>query len=123
MKKHNFSAGPAILPAPVLKEAAKGVANYQGIELSLLELSHRGPEFMAIIEEATALVRDMRENFGVFCSIVAYPVIPKGMLILRLIPTAMHTDEDIRITLDAFTAVRVIMQSGIYKQFIPEVLI
>ena len=59
MKKHNFSAGPAILPAPVLKEAAKGVANYQGIELSLLELSHRGPEFMAIIEEATALVQEL----------------------------------------------------------------
>jgi phosphoserine aminotransferase len=52
MKKHNFSAGPAILPAPVLKEAAKAVANYQGIDLSLLELSHRGPEFTAVIEEA-----------------------------------------------------------------------
>ena len=56
MKKHNFSAGPAILPAPVLKEAAKAVANYNGIGLSLLELSHRGPEFTAIIEEANALL-------------------------------------------------------------------
>ena len=55
MKKHNFSPGPAILPASVLKEAAKGVTNYQGTGLSLLELSHRGPEFTAIIEEATAL--------------------------------------------------------------------
>lgn len=68
------------------------------------------------VEEATALVRDMRENFGVFCSIVAYPVIPKGMLILRLIPTAMHTDEDIRITLDAFSAVREKMERGAYRQ-------
>ncbi|MDX2278890.1 MAG: 3-phosphoserine/phosphohydroxythreonine transaminase [Saprospiraceae bacterium] len=59
MKKHNFSAGPAILPAPVLKEAAKAVANYQGIDLSLLELSHRGPEFTAVIEEANALMTEI----------------------------------------------------------------
>jgi phosphoserine aminotransferase len=61
MKQHNFSAGPAILPAPVLKEAAKAVANYQGMGLSLLELSHRGPEFTAIIEEANALMRELLE--------------------------------------------------------------
>lgn len=59
MKKHNFSAGPAILPAPVLKEAAKAVANYEGIGLSLLELSHRGPEFTAIIEEANTLMQEL----------------------------------------------------------------
>jgi len=59
MKKHNFSAGPAILPAPVIKEAAKAVANYEGIGLSLLELSHRGPEFTAIIEEACALIKEL----------------------------------------------------------------
>jgi len=59
MKKHNFSAGPAILPATVIKEAAKAVANYEGIGLSLLELSHRGPEFTAIIEEANALMKEI----------------------------------------------------------------
>lgn len=59
MKKHNFSAGPAILPATVLKEAAKAVANYQGIDLSLLELSHRGPEFTAVIEEANSLMTEI----------------------------------------------------------------
>ena len=59
MKKINFSAGPAILPAPVLKEAAKGVANYQGLGLSLIEMSHRGPEFTAVIEEATALIAEL----------------------------------------------------------------
>jgi glycine C-acetyltransferase len=67
------------------------------------------------VSEATALVRDMRENYGVFCSIVVYPVIPKGMVILRLIPTAAHTEEDIRITLDAFSAVREKMQAGVYR--------
>jgi phosphoserine aminotransferase len=61
MKKHNFSPGPAILPAPVLKEAAKAVVNYEGIGLSLLELSHRGPEFTAIIEEANALMQELLE--------------------------------------------------------------
>jgi len=75
------------------------------------------------VEEAMALVKDMRENYGVFCSIVVYPVIPKGMIILRLIPTASHTEEDIRITLDAFSAVREKMQAGVYKQFVPEVLV
>ena len=59
MKKHNFSAGPAILPASVLKEAVRAAANYQGMGLSLLELSHRGPEFTAIIEEANALMREI----------------------------------------------------------------
>ncbi|MBK9338233.1 MAG: aminotransferase class I/II-fold pyridoxal phosphate-dependent enzyme [Lewinellaceae bacterium] len=67
------------------------------------------------VSEATALVRDMRENYGVFCSIVVYPVIPKGMVILRLIPTAAHTEEDIRITLDAFSAVRKKMEDGVYR--------
>ncbi len=59
MKQHNFSAGPAILPASVLKEASRAVANYEGMGLSLLELSHRGPEFMAILEEANALMKEI----------------------------------------------------------------
>ena len=65
-------------------------------------------------EEATQLVYDLRENYHVFCSIVVYPVIPKGMIILRLIPTASHTDEDIQITLDAFEAVSEKLRSGVY---------
>ena len=72
------------------------------------------------VEEAMALVRDMRDNYGVFCSIVVYPVIPKGMIILRLIPTAEHTEEDIEITLNAFSAVREKMNAGAYKNYIPE---
>ncbi len=59
MKKHNFSAGPSILPAPVLKEAARGVLDYQGSGLSILEMSHRGSAFTAVIEEATALVHEL----------------------------------------------------------------
>jgi phosphoserine aminotransferase len=57
MKKHNFSAGPAVLPAAVLKEAGKACTNYGGTGMGLLEMSHRGPEFMAVLEEANALMR------------------------------------------------------------------
>jgi glycine C-acetyltransferase len=67
------------------------------------------------VGEAMALVYDMRENYGVFCSIVVYPVIPKGMIILRLIPTAVHTQEDIDETIAAFTVVREKLRSGHYK--------
>lgn len=71
-------------------------------------------------EEAMALVHEMREDFGVFCSMVVYPVIPKGMMILRLIPTADHTDADIEQTLAAFSAVGKKLADGVYKAWIPE---
>lgn len=71
------------------------------------------------IATATNLVFDLRENYGIFCSMVTYPVIPKGQLILRLIPTAVHTDEDIEKTLEAFTAVREKLESGQYPETIP----
>ena len=55
------------------------------------------------VEEATAMVMDIRENYKIFCSIVVYPVIPKGHIIYRLIPTAVHTQEEIDLTLKAFS--------------------
>ncbi|BAO77204.1 aminotransferase class I/II-fold pyridoxal phosphate-dependent enzyme [Winogradskyella sp. PG-2] len=68
------------------------------------------------IPEAMALVRDLRENYGIFCSIVVYPVIPKGLILLRMIPTATHTLEDVRETLDAFDAIRSRLENGTYKR-------
>jgi len=68
------------------------------------------------IPEAMALVKDLRENHGIFCSIVVYPVIPKGLILLRLIPTATHTMEDIAKTLDAFSSIRERLQNGTYKR-------
>ena len=65
-------------------------------------------------EEATQMIYDLRENYGIFCSIVVYPVIPKGMILLRLIPTASHTMEDIKITIDAFKDIRDKLKSGYY---------
>lgn len=68
------------------------------------------------IPEAMALVKDLRENYGIFCSIVVYPVIPKGLILLRMIPTATHTLEDVNETLEAFSAIRNRLESGIYKR-------
>lgn len=66
--------------------------------------------------EATNMVQDLRENYGVFCSIVVYPVIPRGELILRLIPTAVHTLEDVDYTVEAFKAVRKKLEEGQYSK-------
>lgn len=68
------------------------------------------------IPEAMALVNDLRENYGIFCSIVVYPVIPKGLILLRLIPTAAHDFEDIAETLEAFSAIREKLHNGVYKK-------
>ena len=68
------------------------------------------------IPEAMALVKDLRENHGIFCSIVVYPVIPKGLILLRLIPTATHTQEDIDLTLTAFSSIRERLENGTYKR-------
>jgi glycine C-acetyltransferase len=67
------------------------------------------------IPEATAMVMDLRENYHIFCSIVVYPVIPKGHIIYRLIPTAVHTDADIQQTLEAFSATKKKLDAGEYK--------
>ena len=67
------------------------------------------------VEEATAMVTDLRENYRIFCSIVVYPVIPKGHIIYRLIPTAAHTDKDIEQTLKAFSETKAKLDKGEYK--------
>jgi len=67
------------------------------------------------VEEATAMVMDLRENYHIFCSIVVYPVIPKGHIIYRLIPTSVHTDADIEETLKAFTETKAKLDAGAYK--------
>lgn len=67
------------------------------------------------VEEATAMVMDLRENYGVFASIVVYPVIPKGHIIYRLIPSAAHTDQDIETTLQAFSETKKKLDAGMYK--------
>ena len=68
------------------------------------------------VPEAMVLVKDLREKFNIFCSIVVYPVIPKGLILLRLIPTTTHTKDDIEETLNAFESIREKLQNGTYKK-------
>ncbi|MAI28515.1 MAG: 8-amino-7-oxononanoate synthase [Flavobacteriales bacterium] len=75
------------------------------------------------IPEAMVLVKDLRENFGIFCSIVVYPVIPKGLILLRLIPTASHTIDDVNETLNAFSKIREKLTSGVYEEISKEIVI
>jgi len=67
------------------------------------------------IPEATNLIIDLRENYDIFCSMVVYPVVPKGIIILRLIPTAVHTLEDVSYTIDAFSKIYGKLKSGQYQ--------
>jgi glycine C-acetyltransferase len=72
------------------------------------------------LSHVVALVRDMRENMGVFCSIVTYPVVPKGQIMLRIIPTASHSLEDVNYTLDCFEKVKQRLSDGTYKKIAEE---
>ncbi len=67
------------------------------------------------IPEATNLILDLRENFNLFCSIVVYPVVPKGVIMLRIIPTAVHSMEDVNYTIDTFKRVKVKLEKGEYR--------
>ena len=68
------------------------------------------------VPEAMVLVKDLREKYNIFCSIVVYPVIPKGLILLRLIPTATHTVEDIDETLNSFSEIREKLNGGYYRK-------
>lgn len=72
------------------------------------------------IPEAMVMVNDLRENYNIFLSIVVYPVIPKGIILLRMIPTATHTKEDIAETLAAYEAIREKLENGTYKRIAEE---
>ncbi|HMN33527.1 MAG: pyridoxal phosphate-dependent aminotransferase family protein [Chitinophagaceae bacterium] len=72
--------------------------------------------------EATQLTTDLRENYNIFCSLVTYPVIPKGHIILRLIPTAMHTKQDIEETITAFKVIKHKLENKLYPNEFPDVV-
>lgn len=67
------------------------------------------------VAEGTNVVVDLRENHNVFCSIVAYPVVPKDVLMLRLIPTASHTSKDVQQTIEVFKKIKTNLEAGMYK--------
>jgi glycine C-acetyltransferase len=86
-----------------------------GFDLGVTESPVTPVYLSGSIPEGTNITMDLRENYNVFCSIVVYPVIPKGQLLLRLIPTAMHTLEDVEYTINAFKAVHKKLINGDYK--------
>lgn len=67
------------------------------------------------VAEATNILVDLRENHKIFCSVVVYPVVPKGVIMFRIIPTAMHSLEDVDYTLNAFGAIAENLKKGVYK--------
>ncbi|GAB1403209.1 hypothetical protein MASR1M74_03870 [Lentimicrobium sp.] len=68
------------------------------------------------IPEATQITVDLRENYNIFCSIVTYPVVPKDVILLRLIPTAVHTLKDVDYTINAYNEVREKLNAGAYAK-------
>ncbi|MGM0504022.1 MAG: aminotransferase class I/II-fold pyridoxal phosphate-dependent enzyme [Bacteroidota bacterium] len=98
----------------VVKALQKGLRD-AGFNLGNTESPVTPVYLSGSIPEGTNITMDLRENYNVFCSIVTYPVIPKGELLLRLIPTAMHTLEDVEYTINAFKAVHKKLIAGEYK--------
>ena len=68
------------------------------------------------VGEAGNLAMDLRENYGIFCSVVIYPVVPRGTIILRIIPTAVHSLDDVKMTLEAFNAIKKKLDDGYYRE-------
>jgi glycine C-acetyltransferase len=66
------------------------------------------------VPEGTNIILDLRENYNIFCSIVVYPVVPKDVIMLRIIPTAAHTLEDVEYTIKAFSEVAEKLKAGKY---------
>ncbi|HNX55596.1 MAG TPA: pyridoxal phosphate-dependent aminotransferase family protein [Prolixibacteraceae bacterium] len=98
----------------VVAALQKGLRD-QGFNLGVTNSCVTPVFFEGGVGEATNVVMDLRENFNVFCSVVTYPVIPKGQIMLRLIPTAMHTLEDVDYTIKAFAEVRTKLEEGKYN--------
>lgn len=86
----------------------------RGLDIGNTESPVTPVYFNSGVIEGTNCVIDLRENYNIFCSIVAYPVVPKGVIMLRLIPTAAHSLEDVEYTLNAFTEIKKKMDAGEY---------
>jgi glycine C-acetyltransferase len=87
-----------------------------GLDLGRTE-SPVTPVFMKVsLEQTTQLIYDLRENFNIFCSVVIYPVVPKDVVMLRLIPTAQHTLEDVEFTVNAFRELKRKVDNNVYPK-------
>ncbi len=107
---------------PELRERLWTVANAlqnglkkAGLNIGVTESPVTPVYLSGSVAEGTQVTMDLRENYNIFCSIVVYPVIPKGQLLLRLIPTATHTIEDVEYTVKAFKDVAQKLKEGKYS--------
>jgi glycine C-acetyltransferase len=95
----------------------------EGFEIGKTE-SPVTPVFLnGSIPEAANLIFDLRENYNIFCSMVVYPVVPKGIIMLRLIPTAVHTLEDVDYTINAFSSIKDKLKNGHYDRAMEKVML
>jgi glycine C-acetyltransferase len=88
----------------------------QGFDIGKTESPVTPVYFSGGIPEATQITYDLRENHNIFCSIVIYPVVPKGVIMIRLIPTAVHTLDDVDYTIRAFAQVKKKLEAGVYAE-------
>jgi glycine C-acetyltransferase len=107
---------------PELQEGLWSIARalQSGLKDAGFDIGHTNsvvtPVFLkGSLGEATNVTLDLRETYGIFCSIVVYPVVPKDVIMLRLIPTVVHTLEDVNYTIDSFKKVREKLEAGAYK--------
>jgi len=108
--------------SPEIREKLWAIANalQKGLKENGFNLGTTSTQVTPVIlsgnvPEATNLTVDLRENYGLFCSIVLYPIVPKGLIMLRLIPTAMHTMEDVDYTVNTFKEVQAKLKKGEYE--------
>ena len=99
----------------ITKALQKGLTE-AGLEIGCTQSPVTPVYLSGNVAEGTQVTMDLRENYGIFCSIVVYPVIPKGQLLLRLIPTATHTLKDVEFTVDAFKKVAKKLNDGEYSK-------
>ena len=96
--------------------ALQGGLRERGLDLGNTQSCVTPVHLKGSVPQAMALIKDLRENYGVFTSIAIYPVVPKGVILLRMIPTASHTLQDVEETLEAFSAIRERLENGTYKR-------
>ena len=89
----------------------------QGFDIGEAEACVTPVHIKGGVAQATKMAKDLRENYKVFCSMVIYPVIPKGMIIFRIVSTAAHTMEDVEYTLNAFKEIKAKLDAGLYDGY------
>ena len=98
----------------VITRALQDGLRERGFDIGLAEACVTPVFIHGTVPQATNILVDLRENYNIFCSVVVYPVVPKGVIMFRIIPTAAHSLEDVEYTLNAFTEVKKKLDAGMY---------